>query len=85
MFRGSKGGRCVGLTTLPPSCADFLGIWEHQRLETLRVSNSPVQELLYLYLRWNICNSCENLDRFSKKFQMSNFMKISDEANSYVS
>jgi hypothetical protein len=23
-----KGGRCVGLTTLPPSCADCLEIWE---------------------------------------------------------
>ena len=26
----SKGGRCVGLTTLPPSCADCLEIWEPQ-------------------------------------------------------
>jgi hypothetical protein len=25
-----KGGRCVGLTTLPPSCADCLDIWEPQ-------------------------------------------------------
>jgi len=25
---GCKGGRCVGLTTLPPSCADWLEIWE---------------------------------------------------------
>ena len=25
-FLGSKGGRCVGLTTLPPSCADCLEI-----------------------------------------------------------
>ena len=23
-FLGGKGGRCVGLTTLTPSCADFL-------------------------------------------------------------
>jgi len=23
-----KGGGCVGLTTLPPSCADCLEIWE---------------------------------------------------------
>jgi hypothetical protein len=27
---GAKGGRCVGLTTLPPSCADCLQIWEPQ-------------------------------------------------------
>jgi hypothetical protein len=25
---GVKGGRCIGLTTLPPSCADCLEIWE---------------------------------------------------------
>jgi len=28
--RGCKGGRCVGLTTLLPSCADCLDIWEPQ-------------------------------------------------------
>ena len=33
-FVGSKGGRCVGLTTLPPSCADCLEIWEPQLPET---------------------------------------------------
>jgi hypothetical protein len=27
---GGKGERCVGLTTLPPSCADCLEIWEPQ-------------------------------------------------------
>jgi hypothetical protein len=25
-----KGGRCVGLTTVPPSCADCLKVWEPQ-------------------------------------------------------
>ena len=27
---GGKGGRCIRLTTLPPSCADCLEIWEPQ-------------------------------------------------------
>jgi len=36
MFPGGKGGRCVGLTTLPPSCADYLEIWEPQPPGTLR-------------------------------------------------
>jgi hypothetical protein len=31
-----KGGRCIGLTTLPPSCADCLEIWEPQPPGTLR-------------------------------------------------
>jgi len=33
---GSKGGQCVGLTTLPPSCADCLEMWEPQPPGTLR-------------------------------------------------
>ena len=36
MFPGSKGGRCVGLTTLPPSCANCLEIWEPQHPGNLR-------------------------------------------------
>jgi hypothetical protein len=33
---GNKGCRCVGLTTLPPSCADCLEIWEPEPPGTLR-------------------------------------------------
>jgi hypothetical protein len=32
---GGKGGRCVGLTTLPPSCAECLEIWKPQGLSRL--------------------------------------------------
>ena len=32
---GVKSGRYVGLTTLPPSCADCLEIWEPQPPGTL--------------------------------------------------
>jgi len=35
-FLRGKGGRCVGLTSLPPSCADRLEIWEPQPPGTLR-------------------------------------------------
>ena len=35
-FLRGKGGRRVGLTTLPPSCADCLEIWEPQPPGTLR-------------------------------------------------
>jgi hypothetical protein len=37
IFPGGKGGRCLGLTTLPPSSADCLEIWEIQPPGTLRV------------------------------------------------
>jgi hypothetical protein len=33
---GSKGGRCVGVTTVPPSCADCVEILESQTPGTLR-------------------------------------------------
>ena len=36
-FLVGKGGRCVGLTILPPSCADYLEIWDPQTPGTLRV------------------------------------------------
>jgi hypothetical protein len=34
-FPGGKGGRCLGLTNLSPSCADCLEIWEPQPPGTL--------------------------------------------------
>jgi hypothetical protein len=37
-FLGCKGGRCVGLTTLPPLCDDCLEIWEPQPSGALRAS-----------------------------------------------
>jgi len=49
-FLGSTGGRCVGLTTLSPSCADCLEIWEPQPPGLPR----PVMGLLWLFyiLSW---------------------------------
>ena len=47
ILRG-KGGRCVGLTTLPPSCADCHEIWEPQPPGTLRACPS---------LYWDCCTS----------------------------
>jgi len=51
-FLGDKSGRCVGLTTLPLSCADCREIWETQTSGILWASNRDVQGLtdLYLYL-----------------------------------
>jgi hypothetical protein len=44
---GGKGGQCLELTTLPPSCADFLEIWEPQSPGTLRAC--PWDCLTYTY------------------------------------
>jgi len=35
-FLGGKGGPYIGLTTLPPSCADCLEFWEPQTPGNLR-------------------------------------------------
>jgi hypothetical protein len=40
-----EGGRYVGLTTLPPSCADFLAIWEPQPPVTLMTCTAIVLPL----------------------------------------
>jgi len=44
---GGKGGHCIGLTTLLPSCANCLEIWDPQTPGTLWACNMPVQGLLY--------------------------------------
>jgi len=45
---GGKGGRCVGLTTLPPSCVDCLEIWEPQSPGTLRACPGLCGDCFYL-------------------------------------
>jgi len=45
----SKGGRCVGLSFISPSCADFLQVWELQPPVALRTLTGIVATL-YLSL-----------------------------------
>jgi hypothetical protein len=49
-----KGGRCEGLTTLPPSCADCLEIWDSQPPGTLRVCTG-----IALPLEWHCEKVCD--------------------------
>ena len=46
---GGKGGRCVGLTTLPSSCAYCLEIWEPQPPGTLRAYPGLKWDFLTFY------------------------------------
>ena len=50
---GGKGGRCVGLTTLPPSYAGCLEIWEPQPPGTLRAITFQTQSNADLYLSFH--------------------------------
>ena len=47
-FLGGKGGRCIGLTTLPLSCADCLRNLGASAYWNLKVLSRPVMGLLYL-------------------------------------
>jgi hypothetical protein len=51
-FLRGRGGRCIGLTPLPPLSADCLEIGELQSPGTLRDGNNPVQGLVYLSTLW---------------------------------
>jgi hypothetical protein len=50
---GGKYGRCVRLTTLPPSCADCLEIWEPQPRGAFRASPGLFRDY-FTFLRLDI-------------------------------
>jgi hypothetical protein len=54
---GDKDGRCVGLTTLRPTCADCLEIWEPGRAGTLRACPGLYRAcftVIESYIRWYV-------------------------------
>jgi len=53
IFPGGKGGRCLGLSTLPLSCADCHDIWEPQTLETLRACRDLCRDCFIFYKIFN--------------------------------
>ena len=82
-FLGCKGGRCLGLRTLPPSCADCLEIWEFQTPRTLKACPALYRDFLwtcstiaslYFFLMRSQCHVCpqnsrfESVSRFSRRF-----------------
>ena len=53
MFPGGKCGRCVGLTTLPPSCADCLEFLAASTSCSPKGLSSPAMGLLYIHITSN--------------------------------
>jgi len=59
-FLGGRGGRCVGLTTLPLSCGYCLEIWEPQESEVPRACTGIALPCFYSFLcyptpwRWSL-------------------------------
>jgi hypothetical protein len=60
---GGKGGRCVGLTTLPTSCADCLKNLEASTSWNPNGLSRPVMGLLYLYLSKGVWDRNMRTDR----------------------
>jgi hypothetical protein len=58
IFSGGKGGRWVGLTTLPPSCADCLKIWVPQPPETLRACQGLYWDCFTFQMPLHRCSPC---------------------------
>jgi len=72
---GNKVCRCVGLTTLQPSCADFHEFWESQRLGTLGASSDLYRDrfnfLFYIFeIPWS--KAVEMYDSESYPFEIQN-------------
>ena len=60
-FPGGKGGRCVGLTTLPPTCVDYLVIWGPQNPGTLwafQASNGIALLYIIYYIYIILLTTC---------------------------
>ena len=53
-FLGGKEGRCIWLTTLPPSYADCLEIWEPQLPGTLRACPGPEWDCFTFMLEFRL-------------------------------
>ena len=87
-FLGDEGGRCAGLTNLPPSCADFLEIWEPQLPGALWACNRPEQGLIYLYLYlYSATHSSELLEHLNvhtKKYRPIVIAYVSAVVNMFI-
>jgi len=62
---GGKGDRCIGLTTLPPSCADYPEILEPEPLGTLRACPGLYMVAFVLLCFFQVSMLCAFFDKRS--------------------
>jgi hypothetical protein len=60
VYSGGKGGCCMGLTILPPSCADCLKVLGDSPSWNSNVLSRPAVGLLYIYLLIYLISGSEN-------------------------
>ena len=65
-FLDGKGSRCVGLTTLPHSCADCLEIWELQPPGTLRACPRLYRDCFTFYHYPHVSQEFRHLEGYDK-------------------
>jgi hypothetical protein len=71
IFPWCKEGRCVGLTTLPPSCADRLEIWEPYAPGTLRASPGREDSIQFYSQQTQTFPSCPQRTDWLCTFRVS--------------
>ena len=59
-FLGDKGGKSIGLTILPPSCANCLEIWEPQTHGTLRLCPGLYRDCSTFLLHYSLPGRLHN-------------------------
>jgi hypothetical protein len=77
---GNKGGRCVELTTLPPSCADCLEIWEPQPPGTVKACPGPYRGSVTLALPARLQGITTRKDAIAFEGQSGNTIPLNFQA-----
>jgi hypothetical protein len=72
-FLGAKSGRWVEHSTLPTSCADFLGIWEPQPLGNLRTYKRTAFNFAFAWCTPLCCFKTDIQHRLIRRWSANSF------------
>jgi hypothetical protein len=80
-FLGGIGGRSLGLTTLPPSCADCLEIWKSQRPGTFGACSDLHKDCFILRV---LCNILPVVHTMTKETCVTDVMNIQGRSTGFA-